>query len=185
MHNSKTKIPGHKEIAYAAVSVFDNEEWRDMPIKLDQWTKLGAGLVMSCGRGYSFQDAIIFPCMDVPNCGAAFDFHPFPSSGIDEGETLVYSKGISQIPSQKWIEKALTEGIVRITFTKIEDGSERVIFGTTMNNRIPPRKRSKGGSSKSPTQICMFDVELFEWRSCQYSTIREVRIKKNVYPFED
>ena len=94
----------------------------------------------------------------------------------------MYSKNISQIPSQKWIEKALTEGIVRITFTKTEDGSERVIFGTNVTNRIPPRKRPGNGSPKSPTQICMFDVEIFEWRSCQYSTIREVRIKKGVYP---
>ena len=101
---------------------------------------------------------------------------------LNEGETLIHSKNLNQLPSQRWVENALTEGIVRITFTKIEDGSERVIFGTTLANRIPPKCRPGGGGPRSPTQICMFDVELYEWRSCQYNSIREVRIKKGVYP---
>ena len=104
---------------------------------------------------------------------------------LNEGETLIHSKNLNQLPSQRWVENALTEGIVRITFTKIEDGSERVIFGTTLANRIPPKCRPGGGGPRSPTQICLFDVELYEWRSCQYNSIMEVRIKKGVYPFWD
>ena len=104
---------------------------------------------------------------------------------LNEGETLIYSKNLNQLPSQRWVENALTEGLVRITFSKIEDGSERVIFGTTLTNRIPPECRPGGGGPRSPTQIGMFDVELYEWRSCQYNSIREVRIKKGIYPLMD
>ena len=31
--------------------------------------------------------------------------------------------------------------------------------------------------------IRMFDVELSEWRSCQYASIREVWIKKGIYHY--
>ena len=179
------KVPGRRELMEIEIAVFDEETRRDMPIKLDQGICFGGKTLLSCTDGFILNGAVIFPAVKVPKCGAAFDFHPFPSAGVDEGETLIYSKNLNQLPSQRWVENALTEGLVRITFTKIEDGSERVIFGTTRTNRIPPESRPGGGGPRSPTQICMFDVELYEWRSCQYDSIREVRIKKGVYPFWD
>ena len=179
------KVPGRRELMEIEIAVFDEETRRDMPIKLDQGINFGGESLLSLRDGFILNGAVIFPVVKVPKCGAAFDFHPFPSSGVDEGETLIYSKNLNQLPSQRWVENALTEGLVRITFSKIEDGSERVIFGTTLTNRIPPESRPGGGGPRSPTQICMFDVELYEWRSCQYNSIREVRIKKGVYPFWD
>ena len=170
------------------MAVFDEETRRDMPIKLDQGISFGRWCLeplLNCRKGFILNGAVSFPAVNVPKCGAAFDFYPFPSDGMDEGETLIYSKNINQLPSQRWVENALTEGIVRITFTKIENGSERAIFGTTLTNRIPPECRPGGGGPRSPTQIGMFDVELYEWRSCQYNSIREVRIKKGIYPLMD
>ena len=81
------------------------------------------------------------------------------------------------------IETFLGEGIVRITFTKIKDRTERVIFGTSNINMIPPDKRPGDGGPRMLTHIRMFDVELSEWRSCQYASIREVRIKKGIYHY--
>ena len=179
------KVPGRRELMEIEIAVFDEETRRDMPIKLDQGISFGSWCLealLNCREGFILNGAVSFPAVNVPKCGAAFDFHPFPSAGVDEGETLIYSKNLNQLPSQRWVENALTEGIARITFTKIEDESERVIFGTTLANRIPPECRPGGGGPRSPTQICMFDVELYEWRSCQYKSIKEVRIKKGVYP---
>ena len=51
--------------------------------------------------GMKLNDTIMFPRVNLPKCGSAFDFHPFPSTGIDEGETLVFSKGINDLPSQR------------------------------------------------------------------------------------
>ena len=86
------------------------------------------------------------------------------------------------IPTQRKLETWLDEGIVRIKFIKVEDDSERVIYGTTNVNRIPKEKRPKGTEQeKNIQQIRMFDMEIFDWRSCLYSKIQEIRIKKGFY----
>ena len=81
--------------------MFDGESGRDFPIKINQ-TALGIGTSINC-YGIKLNETLIFPRVNVPKfSGEAFDFHPFPCTTIDEGETLVYSKGINDLPSQKW-----------------------------------------------------------------------------------
>ena len=59
--------------------------------------------MLSCREGFILNGAVIFPVVKVPKCGAAFDFHPFPSAKMDEGETLIYSQELNQLPSQRWV----------------------------------------------------------------------------------
>ena len=86
------------------------------------------------------------------------------------------------IPTLRKLKTWLDEGIVRIKFIKVEDDSERVIYGTTEVNRIPKQKLPKGNKlEENMEQIRMFDMEIFDWRSCLYSKIQEIRIKKGFY----
>ena len=105
-----------------------------------------------------------------------------PIYRFDEGETLVYAKGMNGIPTLRKLKTWLDEGIVRIKFIKVEDDSERVIYGTTEVNRIPKQKLPKGNKlEENMEQIRMFDMEIFDWRSCLHSKIQEIRIKKGFY----
>ena len=64
----------------------------------------------------------------------------------------------------------------------MEDGSERVIYGTTDIKRMPKEERPTGTRQEENSEhIKFFDMELSDWSSCIYSKILEVRIKKGFY----
>lgn len=89
------------------------------------------------------------------------------------------------------LHKYLSEGIVEVTFTK-KDGNTRVMLGTTLGTLIPEEKKPKQKPLASfgideaevislpkvaPTQhIVMFDTEKQEWRSCNYTTIKTIKL---------
>ena len=86
------------------------------------------------------------------------------------------------IPTRRKLENWLDKGILMIKFIKVEDDSERMIYGTTNVKQIPKEKRPKGtGHQQDTQQIHIFDMEIFEWRSCIYSKIHEIRMKKGFY----
>merc|ERR1712241_1089611 len=133
------KVPGRKdETVKFEFSVFNDENRRDMPIKFNQGAfgafEKGECVSMQFGpdsAGLFENEHLLFPMLKVPKCGAAFDFFPFPANGYDEGETLIYVKSINGLPSQRKIVNYLDKGIIRVTFTKLQDGAERVLYGTT------------------------------------------------------
>ena len=86
------------------------------------------------------------------------------------------------IATRRKLENWLDKGILMIKFIKVEDDSERMIYGTTNVKQIPKEKRPKGtGHQQDTQQIRIFDMEIFEWRSCIYSKIHEIRMKKGFY----
>lgn len=83
---------------------------------------------------------------------------------------------------QTWLKGVLHDDGIKdlcITFTK-KDGTERKMFCTLSESRIPADKQPKSGveeATNSPTSgsaIRVFDTEANAWRSFRWDSIKDV-----------
>lgn len=80
---------------------------------------------------------------------------------------------------QTWLKGVLHDEHVKnlcVVFTK-KDGSEREMFCTLAEARIPTEKQPKETQSASTggSAVRVFDTEKSEWRSFRWDAIKEVR----------
>jgi hypothetical protein len=89
----------------------------------------------------------------------------------------------NQTPEFKqWLKEALHDDITKnlcIVFTK-KDGTEREMFCTLSENKIPQDKQPKteigtAVRSFSDDALRVFDTEKQEWRSFRWDSVKEVR----------
>lgn len=73
------------------------------------------------------------------------------------------------------LDSKLRSGIVTVTFTK-KDGSER-IMRCTLSPDLTATYEKKTERTKTPNEgVCaVFDVDVKEWRSFRYDSIKEVK----------
>lgn len=78
---------------------------------------------------------------------------------------------------QQWLKGLLHDENIqdlRITFTK-SDGTERVMYATLAESRIPEEKKPKNaGRATSQDAQAVFDEELGEWRSFRWDSVKFV-----------
>ena len=83
---------------------------------------------------------------------------------------------------QTWLKGLLRDDITTnlcVTFTK-KDGSEREMYCTLAESRIPEAKRPKSGmeeatnSTTSGSALRVFDTVTNEWRSFRWDSIKQV-----------
>jgi hypothetical protein len=73
-----------------------------------------------------------------------------------------------------WLRGVLRDGKVEITFVK-KDGSERKMFCTLSENKIPKEKMPKGtGKAKNDDVLAVFDLENDGWRSFRWDSIKTI-----------
>lgn len=70
---------------------------------------------------------------------------------------------------------------LRVTFTK-KDGSERKMYCTLVESRIPADKRPKSVSESEVTSttgsaVRVFDTEVGEWRSFRWDSVKQVEFE--------
>lgn len=77
---------------------------------------------------------------------------------------------------RSWLKSMLRMGGVELTFTKT-DGTERVMNASLEETKIPVYE-SKTGRTKTPNDevISVVDIDIGEWRSVRYDSIKLVRI---------
>jgi len=82
----------------------------------------------------------------------------------------------NQLAFRDWLKSMLRMGGVELTFTKT-DGSERVMNASLEESKIPVYE-SKTGRTKVPNDevISLVDIDIGEWRSVRYDSIKQVRI---------
>jgi hypothetical protein len=89
----------------------------------------------------------------------------------------------NQTPEFKqWLKEVLHDDITKnlcIVFTK-KDGTEREMFCTLSENKIPQDKQPKTETgttarSFSDDALRVFDTEKLEWRSFRWDSLKEVR----------
>ncbi|NBO99931.1 MAG: DUF2693 domain-containing protein [Proteobacteria bacterium] len=73
---------------------------------------------------------------------------------------------------QKWIRGLLKSNVVTIRFTK-KDGTERVMNATLDENKIAKTK-NPANDELSDSVIRVTDVDIGEWRSIRYDSIKEI-----------
>lgn len=82
---------------------------------------------------------------------------------------------------QQWLRGVLHDDNTKnlcVVFTK-KDGSQREMFCTLSESRIPTEKQPKTESEDSEiagSAIRVFDTEKQEWRSFRWDSIKEVRM---------
>lgn len=189
-------------VNYLKISVLEPEHLKDCPIKFGMMTAIHPDAsLMDMREGYKSEKMnIVFPALSVPKCGVCFDLHPFPSDGDDEGWTRTF--GAAYEWTAEKLVAFLKKGIVKVVFTKLSNGKERILYGTKNAKFIPADKRPKedefdgtddegltegagrrgAGRTDNPNWVRMFDVEIGQWRSCRLETISEVRVKFQPYP---
>jgi hypothetical protein len=71
-------------------------------------------------------------------------------------------------------KEQLHEGTVRVVFTK-KDGTEREMLATLHDGSIPEEAKPKteGGTTYSEDALRVFDVEVQEWRSFRWDSIKQ------------
>ena len=75
---------------------------------------------------------------------------------------------------KEWLKALLRENDLKVVFTKA-DGSERELHCTLKEDEIPEEKRPKStGRKQSEDAIAVFDLELCEWRSFRYDSLKEI-----------
>lgn len=75
--------------------------------------------------------------------------------------------------AQKWFVELLHEGIATIKFTK-NDGTEREMRCTLMENEIPSDKVPKNSGRKQNSDVlAVYDIEKQDWRSFRWDSIKE------------
>ena len=67
----------------------------------------------------------------------------------------------------------LKQSVVNITFTKA-DGSERTMNCTLKLENIPEDQRPKSTVKSESDQIRVFDIDIQEWRSFNFSSVKTV-----------
>lgn len=81
---------------------------------------------------------------------------------------------------QQWVKGLLSDTNIKnlcITFTK-SDGTDRSIHCTTADQFIPTEKVPKGtGSSTTDAVQRVFDLELGEWRSFKWDSVKQVKFE--------
>ena len=85
---------------------------------------------------------------------------------------------------REWLKGVLHDDITKnlcVVFTK-KDGTDREMFCTLSESRIPAEKQPKSQASDSTTAgqgndsaIRVFDVQKQEWRSFRWDSVKEVR----------
>lgn len=85
---------------------------------------------------------------------------------------------------RQWLKGVLHDDITKnlcVVFTK-KDGTDREMFCTLSESRIPAEKQPKSQASDSTTAgqgndsaIRVFDTEKQEWRSFRWDSVKEVR----------
>lgn len=75
---------------------------------------------------------------------------------------------------KEWLKALLRENDLKVVFTKA-DGSERELHCTLKESEIPEEKRPKStGRKQSEDALAVFDLELCEWRSFRYDSLKEI-----------
>jgi hypothetical protein len=75
---------------------------------------------------------------------------------------------------QKWFKGLLKETTINVKFTKL-NGDVREMRCTLNEDEIPNDKQPKGTSTRSSPKdsIAVFDLDIQEWRSFRYDSIKE------------
>ena len=78
---------------------------------------------------------------------------------------------------QQWLKDLLHDENIQdlcVTFTK-SDGTERKMYATLVESKIPAEKQPKGtGSTTSTETQRVFDTEIGEWRSFRWDSVKFV-----------
>jgi len=87
---------------------------------------------------------------------------------------------------RQWLKGVLHDDFTKnlcVVFTK-KDGTEREMFCTLQENKIPTDKQPKSQASDSEiagqgndSAIRVFDTEKQEWRSFRWDSVKEVRFE--------
>jgi hypothetical protein len=75
--------------------------------------------------------------------------------------------------SRKWLTKLLAEYVVEVTFTK-KDGTERVMNCTLIEDYLP--ETTGVGKAASLDAVSVYDVEVEDWRSFRWDSIKAVKV---------
>jgi hypothetical protein len=76
--------------------------------------------------------------------------------------------------AKKWLKDLLRESAITVTFTK-KDGSERAMYCTLLENKIPAEKTPKGtGKKENSESLAVFDLEKEEWRSFRWDSVKKI-----------
>ena len=76
--------------------------------------------------------------------------------------------------SKNWLKSLLREAPITVTFTK-KDGSERAMYCTLLEDKIPTEKAPKGtGKKENFDSLAVFDLEKEEWRSFRWDSITKI-----------
>lgn len=67
----------------------------------------------------------------------------------------------------------LKQSVVNVVFTKA-DGSERTMNCTLKLENIPEDQHPKGAIKSESDQIRVFDIDIQEWRSFNFSSVKTV-----------
>ena len=67
----------------------------------------------------------------------------------------------------------LKQSVVNVVFTKT-DGSERTMNCTLKLENIPEDQHPKTTIKSESDQICVFDIDIQEWRSFNFSSVKTV-----------
>lgn len=92
----------------------------------------------------------------------------------------VQQKNFNSDAGKTWIQGLLHDELIKdlcITFTK-KDGTEREMYPTLVESRIPTDKKPKEASTDSQTAgsaVRVFDTVLGEWRSFRWDSIKQVK----------
>lgn len=74
--------------------------------------------------------------------------------------------------ARKYLKELLRENNIEVTFEK-SDGTERKMVCTLQENKIPENKKPKNSGKKvSEDVLPVFDLELGDWRSFRYKSIK-------------
>ena len=77
---------------------------------------------------------------------------------------------------KEWLRKLLHNDIINIIFYK-KDGSERKMQCTLLSEEIPTDMAPKGSNKTQSTEtIAVFDVEIQEWRSFRWDSIKQINL---------
>ena len=165
------KVPGRDQLVFLEVPVLDeNDRLRDFPIKLRESILPSA------------VDRILYPTVIVPNAAQVYDLFPFPAEGdcYDEKQTVSFSKanGDPLLPKDE-LEQELARGIVCVVLT----GEERTLRGTTNKGFIPMElhRNSNSATDDQVDTLVIFDIDIQSWRSFQYSSIIQLRVRLHPY----
>ena len=166
------KVPGRDQLVFLEVPVLDeNDRQRDFPIKLRESILPSA------------VDCILYPTVIVPKAAQVYDLFPFPAEGdcYDEKQTVSFSKANGD-PLRDQLEKELGRGIVCVVTGEVT-GEERTLRGTTNKGFIPMElhRKSNSATDDQVDTLVIFDIDIQSWRSFQYSSIIQLRVRLHPY----